>query len=170
MADGGSKHDSVEPSLVTLIGVEKKETVLAPLLVLQEVLMRITGLIAKLAPVGVFALIASAIGTIDSADLARLQVFIVLYTLIALALGLWVLPGLITALRPLRYEKIVRALRIPLITAFATGSLLVVIPMLIVQCRQLILDDTIVRSTWLLRSQMSIHIRTLVQNSDNLDA
>ena len=128
---------------VALIGVKKKEVVLAPLLVAQEVLMRITGMIAKLAPVGVFALIASAVGTIDYADLARLQVFIVLYALIALALGLWVLPGLITVLTPLRYGNIVRALRTPLITAFATGSSLIVVPLLIEQCRQLIADAKI---------------------------
>ena len=128
---------------VALIGVDKKEVVLAPMLVAQEVLMRITGMIAKLAPVGVFALIASAVGTIDFADLARLQVFIVLYALIALALGLWVLPGLIAVLTPLRYGNIVRALRTPLITAFATGSSLIVVPLLIEQCRQLIADAEI---------------------------
>ena len=123
---------------LALSGVEKKEAVMAPLLVVREVLMRVTGIIAKLAPVGVFALIASAVGTIDYADLARLQVFIVLYALIALVLGLWVLPGLITELTPLRYEDIVRALRTPLITAFATGSSLIVLPLLIEQCRRLI--------------------------------
>ncbi len=51
--------------------------------------MRVTSLISKLVPIGVFALILSAVGTIDLADLARLQVYIVLYALIALVLG-WV--------------------------------------------------------------------------------
>ncbi len=87
-----------------------------------------------------FALIASTVGTIDIEDLARLQVYIVLYALVALALGLWVLPALITALTPLRYGDIVRALRTPLITAFATGSSLIVLPLLVEQCKRMIAD------------------------------
>ncbi len=126
---------------LALSGVENKEAVMVPLLVVQKVLMRVTSIISKLAPIGVFALIASAVGTIDYADLARLQVFIVLYALIALVLSLWVLPGLITVLTPLRYGDILRALRTPLITAFATGSSLIVVPLLIEQSRRLIADS-----------------------------
>lgn len=125
---------------LAFIGVERKEAVLAPLLVVREVLMQVTGIIAKLAPVGVFALIASVVGTIDYSDLLRLQVYILLYALIALVLGLWALPALITVVTPLRYADIVRALRTPLITAFATGSSLIVLPLLIEQCRRLIAD------------------------------
>lgn len=66
--------------------------------------------------------------------------YIVLYALIALTLGLIVLPGLITVLTPFRYTEIVKMLRMPLITAFAVGSALIVIPMLIEQCKQLIAD------------------------------
>ncbi len=128
---------------LTLIGVKNKETVMAPLLVVQDVLVRLTDIVSKLAPVGVFALIASAVGTMDYADLARLQVFIVLYAVFALVLGLWVLPGLITVLTPLRYGDIVRALRTPLITAFATGSSLIVVPLLIEQSRRLIAEARI---------------------------
>ena len=102
--------------------------------------MRITGMVAKLVPLGVFALMAYAVGTTGIADLARLQVYIVLYALIALVLSLWVLPGLITILTPLRYGDILQALRTPLITAFATGSSLIVLPMLIQQCKPLIAD------------------------------
>jgi Na+/H+-dicarboxylate symporter len=128
---------------IALIGLPKKEAILEPLAVFRDVMMRITGMVAKLAPLGVFALMAYAVGTTDLSDLARLQVYIVLYALIALVLSLWVLPGLITILTPLRYGDILRALRTPLITAFATGSSLIVLPMLIQQCKQLIADAPI---------------------------
>jgi Na+/H+-dicarboxylate symporter/ABC-type amino acid transport substrate-binding protein len=128
---------------ISLIGVPGKQAFLDPLVVFRQVLMRITGMVAKLAPVGVFALIAHAVGTTDIADLARLQVYVVLYALLALTFGLWVLPGLVTVLTPLKYGDILRALRTPLITAFATGSSLVVLPLLMEQCKLLIAESKI---------------------------
>jgi Na+/H+-dicarboxylate symporter len=77
---------------VGLIGMKEKADVLKPLSVLRDTLMWVTGVIAKLAPFGVFAIVANTVGTTDIEDLARLQVYIVLCALIALFLGLWVLP------------------------------------------------------------------------------
>ena len=108
---------------IALIGMDKKQAAIEPLSVFRDALMHVTGIIAKLAPLGVFALIASAVGTTDIEDLARLQVYIVLYSMIALVFGLLVLPSLVTVLTPLRYGDIVSALRTPLITAFATRQL-----------------------------------------------
>src|SRR5210317_360258 len=109
-----------------------------PLEVIREVLMKITRGVAKLTPIGVFALMAHLVGTIDFADLVRLQVYLVLHAVFALFLGLWVLPVLVAALTPLGYLQILRALRTPLITGFATGSSLIVLPMLLEQCKVLI--------------------------------
>jgi len=120
---------------IAAIGLPYRSALLEPLTVIRDILMRITGIVSKLAPLGVFALMANVVGTTDIADLARLQVYIVLYALIALMLGLIVLPGLITVFTPLRYRSIIRALRTPLITAFATGSPLIVLPLLIEQSR-----------------------------------
>ncbi len=127
---------------IALIGMDKKQAAIEPLSVFRDALMQVTGIIAKLAPLGVFALIASAAGTTDIEDLARLQVYIVLYSMIALVFGLLVLPALVTALTPLRYGDIVSALRTPLITAFATGSSLIVLPLLVEECKRLIADAT----------------------------
>jgi len=123
---------------LALIGLPGKESVLQPLEVIREVLMRITRGVAKLTPIGVFALMAHLVGTVDFADLVRLQVYLVLHTIFALFLGLWVLPVLVAALTPLGYLQILRALRTPLITGFATGSSLIVLPMLLEQCKVLI--------------------------------
>jgi len=125
---------------VALIGLANKAVVLEPLSVLRDGLMRVAGMVAKLAPIGVFALMANSVGTIDVDDLARLQVFVVLQALFALVLGLWVVPALVAAVTPYNYRDIMRALRTPLITAFATGSSLVVLPMLIERCERLIAE------------------------------
>lgn len=122
-----------------LIGLPGKESVLKPLEVIREALMKITRGVAKLTPIGVFALMAHLVGTVDLDDLLRLQVYLVLYALAALFLGLWVLPTLVATLTPLGYFEILRALRTSLITGFATGSSLVVLPMLIDQCKVLII-------------------------------
>jgi len=123
---------------LSLIGLPGKDSVLQPLDVVREALIKITRGVTSLTPIGVFALMASLVGTIDFEDLVRLQVYLVLYALFTLFLGLWVLPSLVAMLTPLGYLEILRALRTPLITGFATGSALVVLPMLIEQCKLLI--------------------------------
>jgi len=100
--------------------------------------MIITSYIGKLAPYDVFAITASAAGTIDITELARLQVYIVIYVALSLILSLWVIPGLIARLTPLSYGSVLRAFRGPLITAFATANLLIVLPVLAADGKRLI--------------------------------
>ena len=126
---------------IALIGMPKREALIEPLKVLHAAMMKITGMLAKLSPFGVFALIASITGTSAIDDLTRLQVYIIVYILIALTLSFILLPGIIMVFTHFRYSDIVKALRAPLITAFATGSSLIVLPMLIEQCKQLIADQ-----------------------------
>ena len=115
---------------LALIGVKNKDALIEPLEAVAEALMRVTDFVAKLTPYGVFALIAGAAGTLDTTELARLQVYIVLYVTLALILSFWFLPALVAMLTPLSHGEIIKALRGTLITAFATGSLLVVLPLL----------------------------------------
>jgi Na+/H+-dicarboxylate symporter len=125
---------------VALIQVPGKERVLDVLSVFGEALMRVTGFVGRLAPYGVFAITASAAGTIDVAELARLQVYVVLHSSIALLFSLWILPGLIALLTPLRYGDVLRAFRGPLVTAFATASLLIVLPVLAADGKRLLAE------------------------------
>jgi ABC-type amino acid transport substrate-binding protein len=71
-------------------------------------------------------------------ELARLQVFLVLYVLMAVLLTFWLFPALITSLTPLTYRQVVGATRDVLITAFATGSALIVLPLLIERSQELL--------------------------------
>ena len=125
---------------IALIGIPNNEVLLEPLKVFNTAMMKITVIVGKLAPIGVFALIANATGTLAIEDLTRLQVYIIVYALIALVLSLLILPGIITIFTPFKYKHILKALRTPMITAFATGSSLIILPMLIQQCKQLIAD------------------------------
>jgi len=121
-----------------LINANKKQNVLDLLSTVADALMGITGIVGKLAPFGVFAITASAAGTIDIGDLGRLQVYIVVYIVMSLILSLWLIPGLITTLTPLSYGQILGAFRGPLITAFATGNVLIVLPILAADSKKLI--------------------------------
>jgi len=123
---------------VALIGVKNKQSVLEPLSAIAEALMAVTGFVARLAPYGVFALAASAAGTLNLEEIERLQVYAVVYMTMAIILSFWVLPGLITLVTPLRYSDLMRALRGPLITAFAAGSVLIVLPLLAAECKTLL--------------------------------
>jgi Na+/H+-dicarboxylate symporter len=115
---------------VALIGIERKDGLIRALDILAEALTRMSGFIARLAPIGVFALIGSAAGTLPLQQLERLQVYVITYALLALLLTYWILPGLVAALTPLRWKDIVPPTRDAVITAFAAGNLLIVIPIL----------------------------------------
>jgi len=115
---------------VGLIRVEHKHRLVDLLTTIGDALMMITGFIGRLAPYGVFAITASAAGTIDVTELARLQVYIVIYIALSLLLSLWIIPGLIAALTPLDRASVLSTFRGPLVTAFATANLLIVLPVL----------------------------------------
>jgi Na+/H+-dicarboxylate symporter/ABC-type amino acid transport substrate-binding protein len=123
---------------IALIGIENKQPLLAALDTLNRAMGRITQFMAKLTPFGVFAVVASAAGTMSFEELARLQVFLVLYVLMAALLTFWLFPALITSLTPLTYHQVVGATRDVLITAFATGSALIVLPLLIERSKELL--------------------------------
>ena len=99
---------------------------------------KVTNFVAGLMPYGVFAIVASAAGTLGLEDLAKLQVYLWTYMALSLLLTLWVLPALITSVTPLTYGQVMQHTRDVLITAFATGSALVVLPLIIERSKELL--------------------------------
>jgi Na+/H+-dicarboxylate symporter len=92
---------------VALIGVKSKEGLLRGLSAVTEALTRVTGFVVGLAPIGVFAIAASAAGT--------------------------------TTLTPLRYRDVIGPIsRDALITAFATGNVFIVLPILAEGCKKML--------------------------------
>lgn len=121
-----------------LIGLKDKAGLLKGLSTLSDGLGRVTNFLIKLAPIGVFAIIASATGTMSFAELERLQVYMVAYMVISLLLTFWVLPALVTSLTPFTYRELVGPVRAALITAFATGNIFVVLPILAERSKELL--------------------------------
>jgi len=133
-----SLSDNVVPAVVVfsllvgvaLMGIPEKTSVLRALGVATEALSRVTGFIVRLTPLGVFALVASAAGTMSLQEFGRLHVFLLAYVASALFLTFWVLPMLVTVATPFRYGEVVLLARDALITAFVTGNVFVVLPVL----------------------------------------
>jgi Na+/H+-dicarboxylate symporter len=94
--------------------------------------------INRLAPFGVFAIIASATGTMRFDDLERLQVYMVTYPRGVALLTFWILPGLAASLTPFNYKDFLGPTRAALITAFATGNIFVVLPVLAERSKELL--------------------------------
>ena len=126
---------------ISLIGIKEKQHFLKTLSILSDTLTRITQFVVKLTPIGVFALAASAAGTMTVEELARLQVYLVAYAVGALLLTFVIVPMLISALTPFRYREILAASRDAMVTGFTTGNLLVVLPMLAANCKKLFERD-----------------------------
>jgi Na+/H+-dicarboxylate symporter/ABC-type amino acid transport substrate-binding protein len=123
---------------IALITVPKKAALLDALAVANEAVAKATRFIVSLTPYGMFAIAAVAAGTLALEDIERLQVYLISYVAISLLLSLWVLPGLVAALTPVPYGKLLSGTRDALVTAFMTSSLFVVLPMLTEQTKRLL--------------------------------
>jgi ABC-type amino acid transport substrate-binding protein len=123
---------------VSLMGHGKKETLIETLSIFKDVLTTIITFVISLAPIGIFAIAANAAGTMGVEDVGKLQVYLVTYLSVWLVLSFWVLPTLVTSLTPLTYKDTVFFTKGVLITAFATGSLLIVLPILAERSKELL--------------------------------
>ncbi|MEM9758051.1 MAG: cation:dicarboxylase symporter family transporter [Pseudomonadota bacterium] len=115
---------------------------------LSEALNKVNKLVVKLTPYGVFAIAAGTAGTMRVEELARLQGFLVSYTLLVVALTFVVLPQLVSAVTPFRARDLLLIPRDSLITIFAAAKIIVLMPQLIENLRELfrrydLLDDEV---------------------------
>jgi Na+/H+-dicarboxylate symporter len=123
---------------VALNGVPRKQLLLDGLETARETLGRVMRFMIPLMPYGVFAIAAHTTGTLRLEQAARLEVYLVGYGTLAMLLGLWVLPGLVSALTPIPARAIFSATREPLFTAVVAGDLFIVLPVLISACKDLV--------------------------------
>ncbi len=123
---------------LALMGIESKAPLIAAFDVLEEALKRVTKFIARLTPLGIFAIAASTAGTMNIDELIRLQVYIIADIAAVLLMTFGLLPALIMVLTPLGYREVVWATKDALLMAFATDNLLIVIPMLTERGKELL--------------------------------
>ena len=126
---------------VALIPIKEKTSLLEMLDTLSNALMRIASFVGKLAPYGIFAISAAAAGTLRIEELTRLQVYLWAYLGAWSVITFWTLPALVAWSTPLSYRQILRESRLPMITAFATGTVLVVLPMIAERCKRLLAEN-----------------------------
>lgn len=122
---------------VALIGVKEKNGITQPLSILSEALMKISKYIVYLTPIGVFAISASAAGTMTVEEFGKLQVYFIAFLLGILLLTFLILPLMVGALTPFKYRDILGLTKDALITGFTTGNLFIILPVLVQNCKDL---------------------------------
>jgi proton glutamate symport protein len=121
-----------------LMEVNNKQKFLDMLEVVQGTIGNVALLVLKLAPYGIFAISANAAATIDVEELQGVYVFVTTVAAAALFLCFWVLPRMLVSVSPFRYGEIVGVCRDALLTAFVTGNLFVVLPIIAEQVKKLL--------------------------------
>ena len=122
---------------LAVMTLKQKQLVLDPLDFLTDALGRINRSLVKLTPLGVFAIVASTAGTMQIDELDRLQAYLILFGVATLVIGFGVLLPLLSVLTPFSYGQLLRASRAPVLTAFATGKVFIVLPMLVAASEEL---------------------------------
>ena len=92
-----------------LIGLKNKDRVIGAIDTLLDILGRVTGFVVNLSPYGVFLIAASAAGTMNIAELARIQGYIVMLTILCLAICFLLIPLVISAFTPFRNKRYLAA-------------------------------------------------------------
>jgi Na+/H+-dicarboxylate symporter len=122
---------------IALMSMQNKDALLQALGTASRALIRMTNLIVNLTPYGVFAITASAAGTMTIEEFGRLQVYLVSFNVGAIFLTFWVLPMLLAPVTPFKYRDVMGLTRDALVTAFTTGNLFVVLTVLTESCKEL---------------------------------
>lgn len=114
-----------------IIGFEEKNSLISHITLITKALHRVNGFVVRLTPFGVFGITANTIGTMSLEELERLQGYYFAFGSCAAILTFLILPATAAALTPFKYSQILSCSKNALLTAFVTGSVFPVIPILI---------------------------------------
>lgn len=136
------------PSVVTfsvfmgvgLMSVHRKKHSLLLLGNLQTAVANVNTIVMRFAPLGIFCIGLRAAATVDPSDLDGLLVYIVTSAVLVFLLTFVVLPTMVAIVTPFGYRQIMKASREAMVTAFATGSFFVVIPVIVEKTKALITE------------------------------
>jgi Na+/H+-dicarboxylate symporter len=123
---------------ISIIKIENKDVLLRLASNIADGLMGIAAFIARLAPLGIFAISAAAAGTLQPHDLGRLQVYLWVYLIAASLLAFVLLPLLTHWATPFSYRQVLSTAGEAAITALATGTVLVVLPLIVERCKEML--------------------------------
>ena len=116
---------------IALMGAKDKEIIIKPLSTLSDALIKVANYVVYLTPIGVFAISASAAGTMTIEQFGRLQVYFITFFVGAVALTFLFLPLMVAAFTPFKYKDVVGVSKDALLTGFTTGNLFIILPVLI---------------------------------------
>ena len=116
---------------VAIIGFEEKKGLLEHVGLITRTLHRVNGYVVKLTPIGVFGICAHAAGTMSFSEFERLQAYYLTFGASVAVLTFIILPLLVTVYTPFTYRQVIFAAKDALLTAFVTGSVFPVIPLLV---------------------------------------
>lgn len=126
---------------IALIPLAKKDRVLGPFEVIGDALGNISHGVIRLAPYGTFALTAGAVGMSAPGEFIRLGGYLGTYTVGIVLLTFILYPALVCSLTPIRYSELLGRMRGTLGTAFATGKLFAVLPMIMEDVKSLLISQ-----------------------------
>ena len=131
LADGTIPAIVVFCSLLgaTLSRLPNKQVILESLRVLSQAIGDMTNLCSRLAPLGVFAIAASVVGTLSIEQMTRFQFYVICLYLANLAIFL-ILPALASCVTPFAYRDLFDTARDASILALTTGNGFIVLPMI----------------------------------------
>jgi Na+/H+-dicarboxylate symporter len=118
----------------------RKTVLLQALEAFNEAMARVSRMILRLTPFGLFAIAAVTAGAIRVDDLVRLQVWLSFYVGATLLMSLWVLPSLVARFTPVPFVRFLTAMRSPIVTAAAAGDVLVVLPLIAESAKELLVE------------------------------
>jgi proton glutamate symport protein len=105
----------------SILCLRKKEPLLSILERANDSIEKILEWLAIVSPIGIFAHIAVAVGTVNFHDLFKLEFYVIALIIACLYLTFWVLPSLLVSLTPMKYREIIEDFRYVCLLAFATG-------------------------------------------------
>lgn len=146
--------DNVVPAVVLFsifmgVGLSKikgKDTLLNHLDIIADALNHINKMVVKLTPYGVFAIAAYNAGTMTVDEIQRLHAYIILYSVAVILLGFYWLPMLISVSTGVKYKALFGATKNTLLTIFATGKIIIVLPQLIGDIHKLLRNHNSIRA------------------------
>lgn len=104
-----------------IMHLEEKEPLLGFLERLNNAMEKIFLWLTIVSPIGVFAHIAVAVGTVNFQDLYQLEFYVLFIIIGTLFLTFWILPVLLSCLTSMKYGEIIEEFRNVCLLAFATG-------------------------------------------------
>ncbi len=123
---------------VGLMPIKNKRQTLSVLNNLQQSVSNISNLVMRFAPIGVFCIGWRAASTLDASQLDGLMIYVASALVLVALLSFVVFPAILATITPFSYREVLKASREAMITAFATGSFFVVIPIIVEKTKYLI--------------------------------